>query len=204
MKDETTSPPKIPFDEIQAKTTIQKFGLDSRTFYVWKVRGKIPAKYLTEDYQKPVKLSRAEVAEEKKLVAILKHPALNLIAFCEIGNIKYSAVTDALRQRRTPLSRENIVKIRKALHGFRIEIKKVIEPLAGKVKFTADEKLALDKLLLDERIVVTQLLGIDKYSRNTTYNRHLERRQGKSILFEEEEACDIRDGFVLFLLSTNL
>jgi hypothetical protein len=204
MKNETTDNEVRAFDEVKAKSIIEKYGLSTVSLRVWKTRGKIPLRYLSGSFEKRVPLSEKEAITEKKLVEVLRNPALNLKALCK-NEIDYTLLSNAVRKDKpTSLSKQNLKHTLKIVREFHSIIKKVIGPLADKIRFTDKEKQALDDLLNDERINKGQLLKTkkpaynEKYADNNAYFRHIERTRKTITLFEDWEAVQISKALASF------
>jgi hypothetical protein len=129
-------------DEL-AHEVVKKFDLSDKTIKVWKTRGKIPAKYFQEGFEKRKELDRAGLALQKKLMGILKSPKLNAKYIAELAEIPYHTVQDCMNERQN-ISEQELNGLRKRLQEFRIDLKKTVEELQKATLFSAKH----DKLLL--------------------------------------------------------
>lgn len=192
----------MEFTTEKAQEIVQKFGLDPKTIKVWKTRKSIPDKYADPDFSPRADPTPKQKKDYERLLNALLSEKIYKINLCKQEGIKITRYQSAIRKdaKRVDLTMSEAVKLRRNLNELRIEIKKIVEPLAGKTRFFETDKKNLGKLFLDERLNARSILGAGQ-----CYDRLIARNSPSQSteIFEDWEAVQMVDALSVFLLETS-
>lgn len=149
----------MDYNEEKAKELIEKYQLSPTTLKVWKSRGKIPDKYLREDYQPTEAVNRADAVRLSRLQELNKSELLNFTAIAEVCGIPQQRIADALRGKGR-ISPEEIDKVE-------TEIKKIRALIRNNIQFNIPEK---QKKIFDcPEIKHYKVFGKDSWGKSMYY-----------------------------------
>lgn len=160
----------MDYNEEKARELIEKYRLSPSTLNVWKCRGKIPDKYLREDYQPTEAVTRADAIRLSRLQDINKTELLNFTAIAEVCGIPQQQLADALR-RKARISSEEIDKVE-------TEIKKIRALIHNNIQFNNPAKLK--KIFNCPEIKFYKVCGKDNWAKSMYYNLSKENQLSKN------------------------
>lgn len=187
----------MEYNEQTALRIIEQYQLsDMRA--VWKTRGRIPKKYLQEDFQKRIPLDKKELRIERNLRDFLKTKMINLQALAEEAAIPIYSLHDTVRER-SHLSRQELYAIRKALNNLRVDTKKAVNNLSDKKYFKKSDDEMLKEIL--ERPIFIKIYLLDFPVED--YKRVIDWKLGKGPLADETK-LEVVNRLAIFILMSSL
>ncbi len=159
----------MQFNEEKAQEIISKFDLDPKTIRVWKSRDKIPDKYFSDDYQKPVEASKSDLIIQQRIFKAMETGYLQLSVICELAGVKREKYMDVQRGKVSAFSAQEVLALKKEITKIKLLIVKTFEKKST---------IALRALLESSAILVNPILkdgGADKldYDRVSRFKRRV-------------------------------
>lgn len=152
----------MQYDDEKAKAIIAKFNLDEKTIKVWKTRGKIPDKYFSDDYQPPVKASKADLILQKRIIEVLERGFLQVNIVTELAGLKPQKYFDVRRGNVAAFSANEIRTLKSEISKLRLSIVKAFEKKSEHelVTLLKNDAILINPIMKDggaERIDVERL-----------------------------------------------
>jgi hypothetical protein len=172
----------MEFTEEVAQQTIEKFGLDPKTFLVWKTRNKIPDRYFKDDYKHRDKEGQSDKIDELKMERLIKtldNQKIMATQICKLANLKQtwlikelSRSSDRREERKVFLSETEYQNIVNEIKRMRIEIKDILDGVSSGSEMGVIRKKKLIKFLVsDPRIWRQPIVGEKIAKRISEYRK---------------------------------
>ena len=160
----------MEFTEELGKQTIEKFGLDQKTYLVWKTRKSIPDRYFKEDYQHREKMGKTGTIEQLKvnrLIDVLSNAKINTQSIFKIAGItqkwlmlEMSRSAESRQSKIVYLSDAEYLSISNEIKKLRLEIKEILEGVeSGSSMGTSRKKAFCSFIINDPRIFREPIFG---------------------------------------------
>lgn len=131
----------------------------------------------------------------KKLVSIFASGKINLAAFERLSGVKAAKVKDVIREKST-FTEDEVIAIRKALNGIRIEAKKHVENWSKKKGFSDRELVGFKKFLAETpELVIMHVFELKKL---------IDFRNGKQVALSTADIQQAVNRLSIFILETSV
>ncbi|MDL2262857.1 hypothetical protein LJC11_05085 [Bacteroidales bacterium OttesenSCG-928-I21] len=185
------------FDEKRAKEIVAKYNLNTSIVKVWKTRGKIPAKYFTNN-PLPVPIeSEAEFQLQRDIIRILQNGKINKISLSRLAEVKISKINDVLSSK-SNFNNVELLSLKKSINKIKIDIRAIFEILNA-IKFsipqTAEKKIK--SIFSRSELYFSKILPLKTYHK---FDAWVDEKR----CFPTEEIEVLKDSLSLFLIELSL
>lgn len=147
----------MDFNEEKAKEIVSKHGLSANTAKVWKSRGRIPDKYLDENYSS-TPMNNADKVILSRIREIVGYGLINVSVLCDVSGVSLSRLSDSIREKGR-IDHDDLNKIVIEIKRLRVFIKNNLQ----------NEPKKLRALLSNKELKFYKINGKDEWAKAMNY-----------------------------------